>query len=181
MNSVYKAYVQVGKDTIENVEYHIFDNSDWFKPKEAKTFKDKMENLWDIIVTPFYRIKNKTRDIYWEIRYGFQRMFKGYDSVDTFETFDKFIERYTKILTEYRKKHCGIPMEFIDKEEEWDKVVDEMLYHLHYMDEETVIDELEKGVPDDWSVSHIAVYEVMEKHKDEFFKLFSKYFFDLWD
>jgi hypothetical protein len=178
---VHYATATVGKDTIENVEYIIFDHSDWWKPKEVKTSKDVLEKIWDVITTPFYRIKNKARDIYWEVRYGFQRMFKGYDSVDTFETFAKFIERYTKILTEYRNKHWGIPMEFIESEEKWDEVVDEMLYHLHYMDEETVIKEIEKDVPDDWSASHITVHEILEKHKDAFFELFSKYFYDLWD
>lgn len=56
-----------------------------------------------------------------------------------------------------------------------------MIYHLHYMDEEHVIEELEKDVPDDWSVSQKIVCEVMDKHKDAFFELFSKYFFSLWD
>ena len=174
------ATAQVGKDTIE-AEYYVFDHSNWFKPKELKTFKDKLDNLWDTIVWPFRRLKFKVRDLYWEVRYGFQRMFKGYDVVDTFETFAKFIERYTKILTEYRKKHWGIPMEFVDSEEEWDAVIDEMLYHLRYMDEDTVIDELEKDVPDDWSVSHKTVNDILDKHKDEFFNLFSKYFYNLWD
>ena len=175
------ATAKVGRDTIENVEYIVFDHSDWWKPKEIKTFKDVLEKIWDIITTPFWRMKHKIRDAYWEVRYGFQRMFKGYDSVDTFETFAKFIDRYTKILTEYRKKHWGIPLEFVDLEEEWDNVIDEMLYHLHYMDEETVVDELEKDVPDDWSISHITVHEILNKHKDAFFELFSKYFYDLWD
>lgn len=179
-NDMYKDRVQVGNDYYENVKYHIFNHS-WWRKKEAITFKDKLEDIWDTITTPFYRVKHKVRDAYWEARYGFQRMFKGYDSVDTFETFYKFIERYTKILTEYRKKHYGIPGEFIDKEGEWDAVIDEMLYHLKYMDEETVTDELEKDVPEDWSVDNMLVYEIMEKHKDEFFKLFSKYFYHLWD
>ena len=48
------------------------------------------------------------------------------------------------------------------------------------MDEWTVIQELEKDVPDNWSVSSETVYEVMDKHKNEFFKLFSEYFFYLW-
>ena len=177
---MFKDRVQVGKDYYENVKYHIFNHS-WWRKKEAKTFKDKLENIWDTITTPYYRIKHKVRDAYWEARYGFQRMFKGYDCVDTFETFYKFVERYTKILTEYQKKHYGIPGEFIDREEEWDAVIDEMLYHLKYMDEETVIDELEKDAPEDWSVDNMLVYEIMEKHKDEFFKLFSKYFYHLWD
>jgi hypothetical protein len=178
---VHYATATVGKDTIENVEYIIFDHSDWFKKEEIKTFKDVLEKIWDVITTPFWKMKHWIRDTYWEVRYGFQRMFKGYDSVDTFETFYKFIERYTKILTEYKKKHWGIPMEFVDSEEEWDNVIDEMLYHLHYMDEETVVDELEKDVPDDWNANHITVHEILNKHKDAFFELFSKYFYDLWD
>lgn len=175
-NNEYKAVATVGKDEVK-AEYFIFNHSDWWTPKKMNVF----EKIWDAITTPYYRTKNWVRDIYWKIRYGFQRMLKGYDSVDTFETFAKFIERYTKILNEYRKYHCGIPMEFEDSEEEWDKVIDEMLYHLHYMDEETVTEELEKDVPDDWTVSSKSVYEVMEKHKDAFFELFSKYFYNLWD
>ena len=172
----HKAMATVGKDTIE-AEYFIFKRSDWWNPKEKNVF----EKAWDAITTPFWRVKHWIRDTYWEIRYGFQRMFNGYDVVDTFETFAKFIERYTKILTEYRKKHCGIPMEFIDSEEEWDNVIDEMLYHLYYMDEEHVTEELEKDVPDDWSASYKTVSAIMDKHKDAFFELFSKYFYNLWD
>lgn len=173
------ATAKVGRDAIENVEYIVLDYSDWWKPKEAKTFKDKLEKLWDVITTPYYKAKWKVKEVYWNCRYGFERMFKGYDSVDTFETFAKFIERYTKILTEYRKTHIGYVGTMT--EEEWDGIIDEMLYHLKYMDEETVTEELEKDVPDDWTASAITVYEVMDKHKDAFFKLFSEYFYNLWD
>jgi hypothetical protein len=106
-------------------------------------------------------------------------MFKGYDSVDTFETFAKFRERYLKILTEYRKNHVGYVFEMTA--DEWDAIIDEMIYHLHYMDEETVTDELEKGVPDDWLASHKTVNYILDKHKDAFFELFSRYFYHLWD
>lgn len=106
-------------------------------------------------------------------------MFKGYDSVDTFETFSKFIERYTKILKDIRKCHYCYPGTIT--EYEWDNILDEMIYHLHYMDEEVVTEELEKDVPNDWVASNKTVYEIMDKHKNEFFKLFSQYFYDLWD
>ena len=43
------------------------------------------------------------------------------------------------------------------------------------------IDELEKNVPDDWVASYKTVNPILDKHKDAFFELFSKYFFDLWD
>lgn len=170
---------KVGRDVIENAEYFIFDHSDWWPSKEIKTFKDRLEKLWDIITTPYYRAKWKIRDVYWEVRYGLQRMFKGYDSVDTFETFAKFIERYTKILTALRNNHYGYPGTIT--EEEWDNVLDEMIYHLRYMDEETVTKELEKDVPDNWNASGKTVSQIMDKHKDAFFKLFSEYFYNLWD
>lgn len=106
-------------------------------------------------------------------------MFKGYDYVDTFETFAKFIERYTKILTEYRKMHVGYVGTMTN--EEWEAIIDEMLYHLKYMDEETVTEELERYVPDNWHASSKTVAEIMDKHKNAFFELFSKYFYHLWD
>lgn len=170
----HKATVTVGKDTIE-AEYFTFDRSDWWTTKKMNFF----EKVWDVITTPYYKAKWWIKDTYWEIRYGFQRMFKGYDSVDTFETFAKFRERYIKILTEYRKHHIGYDAEMT--EEEWDNIIDEMIYHLHYMDEETVTEELEKGVPDNWSASPKTVNCVLDKHKDAFFELFSKYFYHLWD
>lgn len=173
-NNEHKATVTVGKDTIE-AEYHTFKHSNWWTPKKKNLF----EKIWDVITTPYYKAKWWIKDTYWEIRYGFQRMFKGYDSVDTFETFAKFRERYIKILTDYRKYHVGYCLEMT--EEEWDDIIDEMIYHLHYMDEETVTEELERDVPDDWSASMKTVSEVMNKHKDAFFELFSKYFFSLWD
>ena len=77
---------------------------------------NKSFNLWDKITIPFYRIKNKLRDVYWEIRYGFQRMFKGYDYVDTFETFAKFTERYYRILMEYKEHHNSHPSNFTEEE-----------------------------------------------------------------
>ena len=117
----HKAIATVGKDTIE-AEYFIFDRS--------LGLNEPKWTLWDKITLPFYRVKNWIRDTYWEIRYGFQRMFKGYDYVDTFEIFAKFIERYTKILTRYRKHHVGYV--FAMTAEEWDAVIDEMLYHLKY-------------------------------------------------
>ena len=172
------ATATVGNDAIE-AEYFTFEHSDWWTKKEIKTFKDVLEKIWDVITTPYYKVKRCLRETYWEVCYGFQRMFKGYDEVDTFETFAKFTERYSKILADYRNHHLGYPGEMAV--EEWDAIVDEMIYHLKYMDEETVTEELERNVPDNWTVSHNTVNEVLDIHKDIFFELFSKYFYHLWD
>lgn len=171
---IHVATAKVGNDVIENAEYFIFDYN-WWPPKSTKWYC----KLWNTITTPYYKARWKIKEAYWEVRYGFERMFKGYDSVDTFETFAKFIDRYTKILTDLRKCHYGYPGTIT--EEEWDNVLDEMIYHLYYMDEEHVTAELEKDVPDNWTVSGKTVSNIMDKHKNEFFKLFSEYFYHLWD
>lgn len=166
----HKLKVKIDDEEIQ-AEYIEFEH-------DLSSFK-KSFNLWDKITMPFYRIRRVVRDVYWEIRYGFQRMFKGYDYVDTFETYAKFIERYYKILTDYRKNHHGYPFNLT--EEKWDNIIDDMLRHLYYMDEENVEKELKKDVPENWTVSSKTTSEVMEKHKNEFFKLFSEYFFNIWD
>lgn len=174
VNNTHKATVKVGRDTIE-AEYFTYEHSRLWDSKEMNF----AEKVWDMITTPYYIVRRKIKDAYWEVRYGFQRMLKGYDVVDTFETFAKFIERYTKILTEYRKTHVGYVGTMTN--EEWETIIDEMLYHLKYMDEWTVIQELEKDIPEDWSASFKTVNEILDKHKNEFFKLFSEYFYNLWD
>ena len=136
-------------------------------------------SMWDKITIPFYRVKRIIIDAYWEVRYGFQRMFNEFDSVDVFSMDTKFIQRYQKILKRYKENHWGYPNDMTN--EEWEGIIDKMIFHLYYMDEDNVIKELEGVVPEGWTASHKIVSEVMDKHKDEFFKLFSEYFFDLWD
>lgn len=146
---------------------------------DFKIEDNRLSNLWYNITLPFYRLKHKIRDIYWEIRYGFQRMFKGYDYVDTFETYSKFIERYYKILTDYRNNMHSHPGTM--NEHQWYAIVEKMLFHLYYMDEDHIDEELGKDVPDSWIPTWKTTGEIMEHHKNEFFKLFSEHFYDLWD
>ena len=177
MEEIYKATTQVGRDIVE-AEYFILSKAEL--DLGLNMSEDTLwEKIWDEITIPFCRVKNKIKDIYYEVYYGFQRMFKGYDCVETFETFSTFIERYEKILTEY--KNCMHSYPACMTWEEWNNIVDEMIYRLHYMNEDNVIDELRKNVSEDWYPNYKTTSEIMNRHKDEFFKLFSEYFFDLWD
>lgn len=141
--------------------------------------KDKLEDFWFNICYPFRKIRWWTRDVYYQIYYGFERMFKGYDSTETFDLDYTFIERYHKILTVFRNNHWGHPFGVL--EEEWDGIIDDMIHHLYMMDKSNVEKELCKGMPEDFEPNLKTVYEIMERHKDEFFKLFAKYFYNLWD
>ena len=140
---------------------------------------DKTSDLREKIIILLNWIKLTVKDIYWEIRYGIQRVFKGYDYRDTFEIYSNFTERYYKILTDYKKNHHGHPCNLT--EYEWDIIIANMLRHLYYMDEDNVNKELCKYTPEGWIVDCETTYEVIERHKNEFFKLFSEYFFYLWD
>lgn len=171
----YTKEVEIGGEKImaEFFEYEPY--NDLLKSLESSD----NTNVWDEITAYFHRLKHKVEDLYWKIRYGFERMFKGYDSVDTFDTFSKFIDRYQKILTEYKKTHWGYPGTMT--EEEWENIIDEMLFHLYYMDEENIDKELDDGVPESWIPTLDTTNKIRESHKDKFFELFSKYFYSLWD
>lgn len=114
---------------------------------------------------------------------------KGYDEYANWETFDWFIDTMREILLNYRTNSEGMPILLDnypvgsgDTEEEqkiikqnedlWYNTLDKMIELLNLMDENNpVYDNC------DWKKTH----ESMEKAKDEFFKLFSKYFYNLWD
>lgn len=159
----------------ETITAEYFESDFKFPDKKQSKFSD----IWYTITLPFYRVKRKVRDIYWEIRYAFQRAFKEYDYVDTFETYAKFIDRYYKILTDYRNNMHSHPGTM--NEHQWYAIVEKMIFHLWYMDENHVDAELCKDVPKNWLPTLKTSYEIMEHHKNEFFKLFSEHFYDLWD
>lgn len=108
----------------------------------------------------------------------------GYDEGATWETFDWFIENMRAILTKYRKYHSGFAI--IDEnlssdsnEALWDATIDRMIELLNLMDEANP-----KYKADEY---HGAIenvdrqYDEMNAAKEEFFELFSKYFYYLWD
>lgn len=174
MNTTYHTKeIEIAGETITAEYFETTDN--FYSP----TVHNKLSDLWDTITWPCYKLKHKIRNTYWEIRYGFQRMLKGYDNVDTFSMDSKFVDRYYKILTEYKNNMHGHPGRM--NEHQWYAIVDRMIYHLYYMDEENVDKELCNDVPESWIPTWKTTGEIMEYHKNEFFKLFSEHFYDLWD
>ena len=134
--------------------------------------------IWDTITWPYYKLRNLYWYIHRNVKFGFQRMFRGFDNADAYEFFSNFIDRNYKLLKHFKKHNWGYPANLT--EEEWDNILEEMIQHLYMMDECNIIDTLKQGMPEDYEVDYKSVYEIMERHKDEFFKLFSKYFYGLW-
>ena len=63
---------------------------------------------------------------------------------------------------------------------EWEDILQEMCKHLYMMDEDNVAEFLKTGMPEGWEPAINSVYEIMERHKNEFFDLMKKHFYDLW-
>ena len=116
----------------------------------------------------------------------------GYDKGALWETFDWFTKTMRDILIQYRYHHCSNPV-VIDNypydsslkdenskqlresnEDTWDGIIDNMIELLDLMDEDN-------------PKYHTADRNILENDKkqveakNEFFELFSKYFFELWD
>ena len=172
---IYKANVEIGGEIFEQIEYADYSDS----VACLREMMDAKFTLWDRITIPFCRLKYEIKNVIWNIRYGFQRMFKGYDNVDVFDMFYQFNKRYHKIFIELKKDKCSHPCNMT--KEEWDNILDKMITNLYYMDETNVVNKLEEDAPEGFSPSYVAIYTVMNRHKDEFFKMFSEYFYNLWD
>lgn len=103
---------------------------------------------------------------------------RGYDEAATWETFDWFIQTMRDILSEYRKKHYGYIVIDSEKSDEWNEttwndIIDKMISLLDDMDE------FNENYEDEYN--SVKAAQKMNSAKDEFFELFSKYFYALWD
>lgn len=103
----------------------------------------------------------------------------GYDEYATWETFSWFISIMKPILTNYRSDHHGYPVVSFDdmelqqrSEKEYDADIDRMI---------TLLDDMYECNPKYDDMDYKEQYNKMYAAKDEFFQLFAKYFYHLWD
>lgn len=126
----------------------------------------------------FNRIKNTFWNIYRTIKFGLQRMFRGYDDSDSYDFLHNFIDRNYKVLNHFYKTHKSYPFELTEKQ--WDNILQDMCKHLYMMDEYNVRKYLKSGMPEGWEPADDTIYEIMIRHKNELFDLMKEHFYDLW-
>lgn len=112
------------------------------------------------------------------IKFSIQRAFRGFAYQDIYSFNKSFITRNITLLKQFKKRKDNTPWDLT--RDEWDAVLDHLIYYLEMMDEENVIKVLKKGMPEDCNPSLASVSEIMNRNKEDFFELFSKYFYDLW-
>lgn len=146
------------------------------------------------------RFIHRLKELKWNIKYAWQRAWRGWDDTEKFAMGYNFIERTKQILQSYRKNHMSlfnVPEEYRNEfndrlhfnEEETNMIIDTMIYHLEMMDEDYVEKVLYgKNIYDiDYDFSNINpertkhIYVIMEQNKQAFMKLFNLFFWNLWD
>lgn len=124
----------------------------------------------------------KFRMFLYNFRARCQRFKRGWAYRDVWDMNDWFRCTIRPMLIYLVDNHVGVPMEFENNPDGWEDVLNEMITCLQFMDEDSVFASL--GLSD---YKHMTaedyknVYKIMEEHKNRFFELFSKYYFDLWD
>ena len=148
--------------------------------------------------TKGYRFRHRLKELKWDIKYAWQRAWRGWDSRDIFNMNTCFIERQKEILKNYRKNHWGlfnVPAEYKDafkeyhfNEEETDMIIDIMIYHLELMNDDNV-EKLLYGNniydddydPGEYGKRYKRISIVVDQNKEAFMKLFNLFFWQLWD
>lgn len=146
-------------------------------------------------------LRYKLKEIRWNLRYAWQRAWRGWDSRDMFNMYTSLIDRRKEILKAYRKNHytlLNVPKEyrhifgnrFFFNEDETNMILDMLIFHLDMMDDDYVEKLLYgKNVYDDdydpfkdWTLEKgKRISSIVEQNKNAFMKLFTIFFWDLWD
>lgn len=134
-----------------------------------------IKRLWDQCIRCYrwpYRL--------WYFPRGFWRFLKelryflkyGYPREAVYENYQFFIDTQRQIFTEYLENHFGYPGRYeAETNEGWEAIVRHMIELLNAMDEQQY----------DGSLPYYEENKKIEQAKNEFFELYSKWFFDLWD
>ncbi len=125
----------------------------------------------------------KCIDLYWEVKYAFQRVFRGYDDSDVFNFSDNLADRIVKSLTDFKKNSISYPVNM--KPKEWDEIIDKIIdgFKFYSESEEGVYGYVCKLMTSEnlnYNEAITIAKKVSEKKKEQM-KLLIDYFGEFWD
>ena len=144
----------------------------------------------------FYRIINFIKRIPKEIKWFFQRGKRGWADIDVICMDYWFFRTVIPMLKRLKDTKHGYPVDMT--EEEWDEKLNKMIRCFEEANEDTcsikneydgdiyefyekIINNPELNTLDKWIKRNDEIYDYRNKMKNEAFKLFSEYFWSLWD
>lgn len=131
-------------------------------------------------------LKFKIKELYWQLRYAWQRAWRGYDNIDVFDLGPTFVKKMPVLLREFKKYNdslfCDLETQRTLTEEETNQVLDEMIFYFENCDEYTVYDRVlgGKGLFDVSKEERDKAYAEAERCQKEAIRLFSKWCWHLW-
>ena len=151
------------------------------------------------------KLRHFLRELRWELRYAWRRAWFGHDDVEMYERFEMSRSRMIRILEDFIKHGHGL-LNLPQESEHYNKLLEKfpegyfddentkliyqtMIFHLQMMDEDYVEKKLYGSNVYDGNYEvgcrsiedHKRIYSVMRQNKNAFMKLFSLFYFDLWD
>lgn len=106
----------------------------------------------------------------------------GYDEYARWETYNWFIDTMKSVLTKYNSNRYGTKIitgnwfDIEENEKAWNDVINRMIELLDLMDGSNP-----KYDTEEYDTDYEKKDSEMEAAKEEFFQLFSEYFYYLWD
>ena len=117
------------------------------------------------------------------LKYRTQRACRGWADCDTWSIDMWFLEVVPQMLGHLRENRCSQPAHMTS--EEWNSILGAMIFLLNEMNEETCSQQNDIEYTSDNADKFLArereLSNYMDHCKDEFFKMFSEHFYDLWD
>ena len=130
------------------------------------------------------KLKHNLSNLYWEIRYAWQRAWRGYADPDVFDLDSRLAEHLIALLKDYKAHLTGLwakpenpdvnPEDNYYTEEEIKEILNKIIYHLERSQESYWYEQNPEG-------SLLDYWNAMVPHKDKAFELLAKYYYNLWD
>ena len=117
---------------------------------------------------------SKCRKLKWRC----QRFIRGWADEDTWDIDRWFIKTLSPILKKFKENNDSHPFKL--SEEEWDTILDNMIYYLEGMNEEGAVNQLYGEGANLTVDDYKEISNHMATSKEKFFELFVQYFYDLW-
>lgn len=131
-----------------------------------KTFKEDYGEMYLI---------SQIKIIINELKFAWQRAWRGYDDPSWWNIDDNFIETHKTLLQKLKDNLHGHPIDMTFNE--WEKVLNEMIYLINNMDWNEMYSDDVENIGERLKEN----FNKIKQNKERFFELFSKYFYDLWD
>lgn len=113
-----------------------------------------------------------------QLKWRCQRFLRGWADEDAWDIDWWFIKTLSPMLKKFKEDNDGNPFKL--SEEEWDKILDDMIYYLEGMNEDGAVNQLYGEGANLTVDNYKEISNHMATSKEKFFELFVQYFYDLW-